>query len=230
MNAKITIRHVIARLVTGPLYQEETDLWNLLRVEEAHVRAHYAMMGLELAIDEDAGYAYLRQPDENTDENSDEAPMPRLLRRTPLGYHQSILMLLLREKLFQHDQAPDGEIHLYIEVKEIDGILRPYYPETTDEKRIDVGIQRAISRLEELGILRRLPNRSDVIFRVEPILRTKLPVEEIKALRYRLLAATKMETVETDTNAAVASDDIHKATTGDLSAAMTNAEGAGDGE
>jgi len=45
-------------------------------------------------------------------------------------------------------------------------------------------------------VLRRLPNRSDVIFRVEPILRTKLPVEEIKALRDRLVAAGRSSSEE----------------------------------
>jgi hypothetical protein len=207
MNARITIRHVIAHLVAGPLYQEETELWNLLRIEEAHVRAHYAAMGIALVIDEEAGYAYLCQPDETSDENSDEAPMPRLLRRTPLGYHQSVLMLLLRERLFQHDQAPDGEVHLYLNAREIADMLRPFYADTTDEKKVDGGIQRAISRLEELGVLRRLPNRSDVIFRVEPILRTKLPATEIKALRDRLTASLSENTAE---DSASSSDDVAK--------------------
>ncbi|MBC2595941.1 DUF4194 domain-containing protein [Ruficoccus amylovorans] len=189
MSASLTLSHVIVRLVSGPLYQEETDLWNRLRIESEAVRRHYALMGLEVVIDEDAGYAYLRQAEtDEEDDTSGTTPLPRLLRRTPLGFHPTLLMVLLRERLLRHDQSAEGEANLYLDAAQLADLLRPYYHASTDEKKTETQISRAIGRLQEIGILRPLPDRSETIYRVEPILRTKLPIQELEAIRDRLRA------------------------------------------
>jgi hypothetical protein len=191
MNGRFTLRHVITRLVSGPLYQEETDLWFRLRTEAEAVRGHYHQMGLDVVIDEEGGFAFLRQAvegDETDEGENGQAPLPRLLRRTPLSYHQTLLAVLLRERLLQHDQSGDGEAYLYFELKEIIDLLRPYFPDSSNEKKIEERMARTIARLVELGILRKLKNRTDDIYRVEPILRAKLPVEQIREIRNRLRA------------------------------------------
>lgn len=192
MNAPtISNRHVIVHLVRGPLYQEENQLWARLLREERVVRSHFHMMGLELVIDEDAGYAFLRneQGDESepVDEDSaTEAPLPSLMRRTPLSHLPTVMLLELRERLLRHDQAADGTDHLYLDFKEILEFMQPYCDETGNEKKVEGRIRSAISRLTELSVLRQVNNRSDVIYRVEPILRAKLPIDQIESIRDRL--------------------------------------------
>ncbi len=190
MSGRFTLRHVIVRLVGGPVYQEESDLWHRLRTEAEAVRGHFRQMGLEVVIDEEGGFAFLRQPEtEEVEEGENgEAPVPRLLRRTPLSYHQTLLMVLLRERLLQHDQSAEGEAFLYFDYKQLLELLRPYFPDSSNEKKVEERMARAISRLIELGVLRKLRNRSEDIFRVEPILRAKLPVEQIREIRDRLKA------------------------------------------
>jgi hypothetical protein len=191
MNERQTVRHAIVRLIAGPLYSSDTDLWRILRTESATVIDHFSRIGLEVIVDEEAGYAFLRQADD-TDEVADgedgEAPLPRLLRRTPLSYHQTMLMILLRERLLQHDQSADGEEYLHFDYAQLLDLQRPYFPDVSNEKKIEDRMGRTISRLVELGVLRKLKNRSDDIYRVEPILRAKLPVEQIREIRDRLRA------------------------------------------
>ena len=61
-------------------------------------------MGMEVARDDSAGYAFVRQREEieNSEEEAwddgSEAPLPRVLRRTRLSYHQ---MIILRRSLLQ---------------------------------------------------------------------------------------------------------------------------------
>lgn len=201
MTARLTLRHVITRLVGGPVYQEESDLWYRLRTEAEAVRGHYRQMGLEVVIDEEAGYAFLRQLEQGEEGEANEAgeaPLPRLLRRTPLSYHQTLLMVLLRERLLQHDQSADGEAFLYYDPKQLLDLLRPYFPESSNEKRIEERMARVVARLVDIGILRRLRNRSEEIFRVEPILRAKLPVEQIREIRDRLQANLPDQPEEND--------------------------------
>lgn len=194
MNPRISLRHVIARLATGPLYRDEADLWNRLQTEENSVRQHYHNMGLEVVIDPDAGFAFLKQEDSAPTEDGDwqdpaEAPMPRLLRRTPLGYHPTLLLILLRERLLHHEQAASSEVYLYLDEDQLTELLRPYYADTHNEKKLNERVSRVINRLVEIGILRRLNNRAEAIYRVEPILKAKLPAEAIQEVRQRLAQA-----------------------------------------
>lgn len=189
----ITIRHVIVQLARGPLYQQETDLWARLLRDRHQVETHFHLMGLDLVVDEDAGYAFLRN--ESSDENEEapesidgEAPLPRLMRRTPLSYLPTVLLTELRERLLRHDQSTDGTDYLYLEFNDILEFMRPYCGETGNEQKVEKKVKAAIARLSELSVLRQVPNRNEVIYRVEPILRAKLPVDQIEAIRNRLKA------------------------------------------
>ena len=61
MNPAITHRHVIVRLLNGPIYQEDLDLWGRLGAEWEKIKNHFFEMGLEVARDDSAGYAFIRQ-------------------------------------------------------------------------------------------------------------------------------------------------------------------------
>ena len=61
MNPAVTHRHVIVRLLNGPIYQEDLDLWGRLGAEWEKIKNHFFEMGLEVARDDSAGYAFIRQ-------------------------------------------------------------------------------------------------------------------------------------------------------------------------
>jgi hypothetical protein len=187
----INHRHIIVRLATGPLYQNDTEHWRVLLDATERIRAHYADMGLEVVIDESGGYAYLRQlPEESGDTWSADtlAPLPRILRRTPLSYHQTLLLVLLRERLLRHEQLPDSDASLYLDLKEITEMLRPYYPESGDDKKFAGRVLALIARFEALSLVSPMKNRSESIYRIEPIIKARLPAESIAEIRKRLAA------------------------------------------
>ena len=194
MNTPVySIRHVIVQLVRGPIYQEDSLLWDRLLTDQGEVESHFHRMGLELVLEEEAGYAFLRnESSEETDDEGDaaviegEAPLPRLMRRNPLSFLPTVLLLELRERLLRHDQSVDGTDHLYLEFKEIVEFMRSYCGETGNEKKVENKISAAVKRLTDLSLLRQIPSRTEVIYRVEPILRAKLPVDQIEAVRDRL--------------------------------------------
>ena len=194
MNPPVySIRHVIVQLVRGPIYQQDSLLWARLLMDRGEVESHFHRMGLELVLEEEAGYAFLRnESGAEADDEGDatvtegEAPLPRLMRRNPLSFLPTVLLLELRERLLRHDQSVDGTDHLYLEFKEIVEFMRSYCGETGNEKKVENKISAAVKRLSDLALLRQIPNRNEVIYRVEPILRAKLPVDQIEAIRDRL--------------------------------------------
>ena len=188
MNPSITYRHVIVWLLNGPIYQEDLDLWGRLGAEWDRIKNHFFDMGLEVARDDAAGYAFVRQADETEEdqeewEDSNEAPLPRVLRRTRLSYHQTIFMVLLREELMRFEQEQEEGDHLYRSSQDLREIMLPYYPEMHDEKKIHRQISSMITKFEEWGILKKVREKEDGLYRVERIIKAKLPPDKLAEVR-----------------------------------------------
>lgn len=190
---RINHRHVLARLATGPLYEGDSEYWRALKGDFERIRSHFAEMGLTLVIDEVGGYAFLRQAADDTEDSWTDtglAPLPRILRRTPLSYHQTLFLVLLRERLLRHEQSPDTDAPLYLDLAELTEMLRPYYPESNNERKLFEAVQALVRRFDALNLLAPMKNRSEPIYRVEPIIKAKLPPERIEEIRQRLGADT----------------------------------------
>lgn len=196
MSAKIDYRHVLAKLAIGPVYERDTDYWLQLKAEIDRVRMHYAEMGLEVLLDEPGGYAHLRQRADGADNEwtpDGATPIPRILRRTPLSYYQTLFLVLLRERLLRYEQSPDVDTPLYLDLNEITEMLRPYYPESNNEKKLYDNVQALLRRFDILNLIFPIKNRSEPIYRVEPIIKAKLPAEMIVEIRARLTGEAKTE-------------------------------------
>lgn len=201
MSAKIDYRHVLARLATGPIYERDTEYWLMLKAELHRVRDHYGAMGLEILLDEPGGYAHVRQRADESDEawaQDGTIPLPRILRRTPLSYHQTLFLVLLRERLLRHEQSPDVDTPLYLDLNEVTEMLRPYYPESNNEKKLYDNVQALLRRFDILNLILPMKNRSEPIFRVEPIIKAKLPAEMIAEIRARLAGEARGQTDPSD--------------------------------
>ena len=195
MNPAITHRHVIVRLLNGPIYQEDLDLWGRLGAEWEKIRNHFFEIGMEVARDDSAGYAFVRQRDENLGEeetwdDGSEAPLPRVLRRTRLSYHQTIFMVLLREELMRFEQNQEEGDHLYRSALDLRETMTPYYPELHDEKKIHRQISALVTKFEEWGILKKVRDRDGGLYRVERIIKAKLPPEKLVEVREQIKRRT----------------------------------------
>ena len=189
MNPAITHRHVIVRLLNGPIYQEDLDLWGRLGAEWDRIRNHFSEIGMEVARDDSAGYAFVRQTEEVAEseveswDDDAEAPLPRVLRRTRLSYHQTIFMVLLREELMRFEQDQEEGDHLYRSAMDLRDTMTPYYPELHDEKKIHRQISALVVKFEEWGILKKVRDKEGGLYRVERIIKAKLPPEKLAEIR-----------------------------------------------
>ena len=188
MNPAITYRHVIVRLLNGPIYQEDLDLWGRLGAEWDRIKSHFFDMGLEVARDDAAGYAFVRQTEESEEELEDwedvaSAPLLRVLRRTRLSYHQTIFMVILREELMRFEQEQEEGDHLYRSVQDLQEIMIPFYPEMHDEKKVHRQISGMITKFEEWGILKKVRAKDEGLYRVERIIKAKLPPDKLAEVR-----------------------------------------------
>jgi hypothetical protein len=101
---------VLVSLMKGVVEREANPTtWTALVELQPRARDHFAIVGLELLVNEADGLAYLRQ----REQDDSTSPVPRLVPRRPLSYPVSLLLALLRGKLAELD-ATSGETRLVL--------------------------------------------------------------------------------------------------------------------
>lgn len=173
---------VLVGLLKGVVYREQSPtLWrDLLNVQGA-ARDHFRLLGLEPVIDEAEGYAFLRQLD--PDNPGQEEGLPRLIARRPLSYPVSLLLVLLRKRLAQHD-AQGAETRLVLTREQIVDMMRTFVAPRSNEAKAEDQIERHVNRVEELGFLRKL-GEDEPAYEVRRILRAFVDADwlaELEAL------------------------------------------------
>jgi hypothetical protein len=159
---------ILVGLLKGVVYRDQSPaLWRDLLDLQGAVRDHFRLLGLEPIIDEAEGYAFLRQLDQ--DGAGEEERLPRLIARRPLSYPVSLLLVLLRKRLAQHD-AQGAETRLVLAREQIVEMMRTFVAAGSNEAKIEDQIDRHIGRVEELGFLRKLSD-DEPLFEVRRILR-----------------------------------------------------------
>jgi hypothetical protein len=68
--------------------------------------------------------------------------------------------------------------------------MTPYYPELHDEKKIHRQISALVSKFEEWGILKKVRDRDGGLYRVERIIKAKLPPEKLAEVREQIKRRT----------------------------------------
>jgi hypothetical protein len=193
---------LLISLLKGVIYQDaDAPLWNALLKLQARVRDYVAVLGLELALDEAEGYAFLRARSEGAQgaqgaESADDAApkLPRLVARRPLSYPVSLLLALLREKLAESD-AGGGDTRLVLSRDEIVEMVRVFLPESSNETRLIDQIETHLNKIVELGFLRKLKPVAGqtVAFEVRRILKAFVDAQWLADFDTRL-AAYRMQT------------------------------------
>lgn len=157
MSEQHAVASAIIRLMQGVVYREaDEETWFTLERAGAGVGDHFATIGVDVVIDTDEGYAYLRSRPEVEGEDT----LPRLVRRRTLTYSVSLLLVLLRKRLVEFETA-GGEGRLVLSTEQIVELLRVFQAESTNEARIVDNVESTIKRAAELGFLRPLRGQGD---------------------------------------------------------------------
>lgn len=149
------LSQLLVCLLKGVLYREDDErLWATLLSLQARVREQAAILLLDLMLDEAEGYAFLKsRPD--PDESEGAPRLPRLVARRSLTYPVSLLLALLRKRMTEFD-AGGGDTRLVLTRDELAELMRVFLPDGTNEARLIDQVDATISKVVDLGFLRRL--------------------------------------------------------------------------
>ncbi len=168
-------RRVLVHLLLGPALdaQRQTKLWPVLLRDEQVLRARLHELFLELVIDRDQQVAFTRQV---VDEEVDP---PILLRKAPLTFLQSALLLFLRQQLTQADARGERAVVSRQEMMEHLSVFER--ERNADQARFERQVHGAVEKAAQLNLIRRLRGGEER-YEVSPTLKLLFPAEEIQAL------------------------------------------------
>jgi hypothetical protein len=181
MTEDRAVAHAVIRLMQGVVYREsDEDTWLTLERSGAGVRDHFATIGVEVVVDADEGYAFLR----SRPEVEGEEALPRLVRRRTLTYPVSLLLVLLRKRLVEFETG-GGEGRLVLSTEQIVEMLRLFQAESANDARVVDTIESTIKKAAELGFLRQVRGQSDQ-WEVRRILKAYVDAETLSDFAAKL--------------------------------------------
>ena len=181
---------IVKLLQTHALYfDDDPQYWQQLQDNEVAVRAYFEQMGVGLDFNRAEGYARLTQPEPAED---DPAPPRRLLRRVGLSYEQSLLCVVLREWLEEHEaSAQTTTRRLFATRAEIRERVELFFHQPTNRKAWLGKLDAVVEKLELHGLLKlhqRDDNQPDQTkYEVKAVLKAKISLEKLEEFKEKLL-------------------------------------------
>ena len=186
LGATHDLSAVVVPLLKGVVYQDENpSRWNALLNLQARVRDYVGVLGLELLLDDAEGYAFLRAKTEGEEESA-PGNLPRLVARRPLSFPVSLLLALLRKKLAEFD-AVGSETRLILSRDEVVDLIRVFLPIGSNETRLIDQVDAHLSKIAELGFVRRLRGQEQM-FEVRRIIKAFVDAQWLAEFDQRLAA------------------------------------------
>ena len=172
------------RLLQGAVYSDDAA-WDLTLRYQSPLKDYFARIGLLLIVDEPEGLAYIRQfaEDEATDPYLN---LPRLFRRTRLGYDTTLLCVLLREHLRRFEEEDLDNARCVVEQAELLESWKSFFPGSDDEVRLQKTLDTAFRKLDGLKFVSKFGDAPGC-WEIRRILKARLPVSELEKLKDQLM-------------------------------------------
>ena len=178
---------LLIKLLQSIVYDDDKAVWNDVMAFQQQIRSYFAVMGIELILNEQEGFAYLSQPDNIEGE---VVQVPRLVRRMPISYEVTLLCVVLREALEEFDIKNTDARKLFLTSKEIKDRIELFFGDKSDKvkllERLDVYINTAAS----LGFLKEADVRShdaqNKTYEARRVLKSKINNEKLEEIRAKM--------------------------------------------
>ena len=180
---------IVKLIQSHAIYDDDRTYWFLLDQFETPVRQHFEVIGVSLDLNRREGYARLTQPDFSDDPN----PPLRLIRRIPMNYEQSLLCVLLREWLEEHELSSSlSSTRLFVTREQIRDRIDLFFKAQSNGKALVNKLNNLTEKLADAGFLkltrRDETNPDNTQYEVKTVLKARLSNEKLEELRTKLQA------------------------------------------
>jgi len=177
---------VAVRLLQGVVYADDQQSWAILLSNESDLADYFCQIGLALVIDRAEGLAFLRQFDDD-ERTAGYERLPRLFRKTPLGYEATLLCVLLRDVYRKFEEEDLDNERCVVDLDSLFEIWKTFFPTNSDEVGLRKRLIRTLNQLDRLKFVLKLQSESDA-WEVRKLMKARIPIEQLEELRTRLVS------------------------------------------
>lgn len=182
MNEKKPYSKAIVFLLKKTV-ENSSPVWNDIIIYQKDIQNYLSIIGLELVIKKDEGFAYLKQYTSDNDNTLSLVP------RRPLSFEVSILLIVLRQVLEDFDNNPTDthSIDKIISNNEIKDEIRMFLPEKYDKVKFEKDLERYIQTAVELGFLKEVKrNNNEVRYKIHRIIKEKVTLDDLDMFKRKI--------------------------------------------
>lgn len=177
----------VRKLLHGVVYHDDASAWQQIRDYEYPIREYLAKIGLGMHLDEIGSFAYLY--DASRDEDSPDS-LPALTSRRNLSFSDTLLLVLLRERLDEHEVRDLDGSRLILNDEDLLDMMRVFMQDYSDARRVEANTANSINRLVRFGFLTK---RNNGRYIVRPLIRARINADELEDIKARLIAYLQRE-------------------------------------
>lgn len=175
----------VRKLLKGVVYHDDAASWQQIRDYEYPIREYLGKIGLGMHLDEIGSFAYLY--DDTRDDDNHET-LPALTTRRNLSFPDTLLLVLLRERLDEHEMRDLDGVNLILNDEDLFDMMQVFMQDYGDARRIETNIATSVNRLVRYGFLTK---RGDGRYTVRPLIRAKINADELEGIKSRLITYVK---------------------------------------
>lgn len=167
-------RRALLELVKGPYLSRAASQqnWETLLADEASIRSRLNDMFLDLVIDREAEFSFVRNA------IGDEIGLPKAARTVSLTFVDTLMLLELRRVLLASQDARP-----YVDKADIFSQLQTYRPANKDEISFNRNLNAAWGRMQNALRVTHSVGHSDDRVEISPIIRLLIDADQARALR-----------------------------------------------
>ncbi|MEX1137704.1 MAG: DUF4194 domain-containing protein [Balneolales bacterium] len=176
---------LVVRLLKSDMGRED-KLWQELINYSSDVQGYIEKIGLELILNKEEGYAYLKQI-----EIDDEGGTIGLVSRVPMGFHASIVCVILREMLEEFDTDPTFAMthEKFVTHQELKEHIELFFREKPNRVQFLRDLDKHINKNVEFGFLK-VVNKDDLInkrrYIISRIIKEKVTIDILDEFKEKL--------------------------------------------
>lgn len=177
----------VRKLLKGVVYHDDVAAWQQIRDYEYPIREYLGKIGLGIHLDEIGSFAYLY---DNSRDDDTQDSLPALTSRRNLSFPDTLLLVLLRERLDEHEMRDFDGASLILSDEDMLDMIQVFVQDYGDARRIETNTIASVNRLVRYGFLTK---RSDGRYTVRPLIRAKIDADELEGIKSRLVAYIKQD-------------------------------------
>lgn len=167
-------RRTLLELVKGPYLSRTASQqnWETLLADESSIRSRLNDLFLELVVDREAEFAFVRNA------SSDEHDIPKAARTASLTFEDTLKLLELRRAMLASQEARP-----YVDKADVFAQMQTYRPANKDEISFTRNLNASWGRMQNTLRVTHSVGQGDERVEISPVVRLLIDADQAKALR-----------------------------------------------